>query len=150
MTSPNAQELADYLTARHIPGIIITPTTLTIAETPEKYPGHGQTIPGIHFTIGTDANDRNALDSPELGIELLSALHHLYPTQFQLEKASTILAQPGNPRRHPFRRRPPHHRRHLGRSAPRNSAPTPPPTSSTAKAAGQPSHQTRNVNRMLI
>ncbi len=26
-----------------------------------------------------------------MGVELLSALHHLYPTQFQLEKARTIL-----------------------------------------------------------
>jgi SSS family transporter len=90
MTSPSAQELAAYLTARHIPGVTFTPTTLTIAETPEKYPGHGQTIPGIHFTV----TDRATLDTPELGIELLSALHHLYPTQFQLEKASTLLANP--------------------------------------------------------
>jgi uncharacterized protein YbbC (DUF1343 family) len=35
--------------------------------------------------------DRAALDTPEMGVEILSALHHLYPAQFQLEKAKTIL-----------------------------------------------------------
>ena len=35
--------------------------------------------------------DRNAFDSPELGIELLSALHHLYP-EFQLAKAAHLVA----------------------------------------------------------
>ena len=86
----DAKELAAYLTARHIPGITFAPTTLAIAETIEKYPGHGQTIPAIHFTV----TDRTALDTPELGIELISALHHLYPTQFQLEKVATLLANP--------------------------------------------------------
>ena len=36
--------------------------------------------------------DRAALDSPELGIEILSALHHLYPAQFKLEKAAPLVA----------------------------------------------------------
>jgi SSS family transporter len=83
----NAPELAGYLNARKIPGATFTATTLTIAETPEKYPFHGQTIPAIHI----DITDRNALDTPEMGVEILSALHRLYPTQFQLEKARTIL-----------------------------------------------------------
>jgi hypothetical protein len=52
------------VTARNIPGITFTSTTLAIAETPEKYPSHGRTIPAIHFTI----TDRTALDTPELGI----------------------------------------------------------------------------------
>jgi SSS family transporter len=83
----NATELAAYLTARKIPGVTFTAGTLAIAETPEKYPFHGQTIPAIHLTV----TDRTALDTPELGIELLSALHLLYPKEFQLEKARTIL-----------------------------------------------------------
>ncbi len=83
----NAAELAAYLEARHIPGITFTASTLAIAETPEHYPFHGQTIPAIHLTV----TDRTHLDSPEMGVELLSALHHLYPTQFQLEKAKVIL-----------------------------------------------------------
>ena len=81
-------QLAAYLEARHIPGIHITPTTITIAETPEHYPSHGQTIPGIHFEV----TDPVTFDSPEFGIELLAALHHLYPTEFQLDRAKTLLA----------------------------------------------------------
>ena len=81
-------DLALYLTRRQIPGVAFTPTLLTIVETPEHYPSHGQTIPGIHLHV----TDPKALDSPELGIELLAALHHLYPAEFQLERAHTLLA----------------------------------------------------------
>ena len=35
--------------------------------------------------------DRNTLDSPELGIELASALHKLYPNDFKLEKMADLL-----------------------------------------------------------
>ncbi|NYF80523.1 sodium:solute symporter family transporter [Granulicella arctica] len=84
----NANELAAYLTARHIPGVTITPTNFSISEDTNHYPYHGQTIPGIRFAV----TDRNSLDSPELGLELASALHYLYPTQFNLPKAITIIA----------------------------------------------------------
>ena len=83
----DAKALAAYLTARNIPGITITPTTLTIAETPERYPSHGQTIPGIHFTV----TDPTQLDSPELGIELLAALYHLYPAQLKIDLVKNLL-----------------------------------------------------------
>jgi uncharacterized protein YbbC (DUF1343 family)/CubicO group peptidase (beta-lactamase class C family) len=83
----NSNELAAYLTARRIPGVTVTATTLPIADDPNQYPFHGQTVPAIHLEV----TDRNALDTPELGIELLSALQHNYPAQFQLEKAKTIL-----------------------------------------------------------
>ena len=36
--------------------------------------------------------DRNVLDSPELGIEIASALHKLYPQEYQLEHIATLLA----------------------------------------------------------
>ncbi len=82
-----SKELADYLNGRNVPGILVTPATLTIAEDANKYPSHGQTIPGIHFEV----TDRKTFDAPEFGLELLAALHHLYPLQFQLTKAQTIL-----------------------------------------------------------
>ena len=82
-----AEELAAYLTARKIPGATFTATTLPIAEDGNRYPFHGQTIPAIHITV----TDRAALDTPEMGVELLSALHHLYPTEFPIDKAKTIL-----------------------------------------------------------
>jgi SSS family transporter len=84
----NPTELIAYLNARKIPGVTFTPTTLTIAEDPNHYPGHGQTLPAVHCTV----IDRNALNSVELGLELISALRHLYPTRFPLEKVAPLLA----------------------------------------------------------
>ena len=105
----NAPELATYLTHRQIPGVLITPTTLTIAETPEHYPSHGQTIPAIHFEV----TDPTAFDSPEFGIEILSALQTLYPKSFQLDRAKTLLANAATPHRPPPQPGPPRHRRNL-------------------------------------
>jgi SSS family transporter len=84
----NAQEVATYLTARKIPGVTFTPTTTPIADDANRYPYHGQTIPTVRLTL----TDRNALDSPELGIEIVSALHHLYPTHFTLDKTVPLIA----------------------------------------------------------
>jgi SSS family transporter len=84
----DATQLATYLTARQIPGVTITPTQITVAEDANHYPYRGQTIPAIHFAV----TDASALDSPELGVELLAALHHLYPAQFKLALAKNLLA----------------------------------------------------------
>jgi SSS family transporter len=83
----DAPALAAYLTTRKIPGVTTAPTTLTIAEDSNHYPYHGQTIPGIRFTV----TDRAAFRSSLLGLELLAALHHLYPQQFNLARANTIV-----------------------------------------------------------
>ena len=61
---------------------------MPVAEDANHYPFHGQSIEAVKLAL----TDRNALDSPELGIEILSALHHLYPTQFHLEGAMTLVA----------------------------------------------------------
>ena len=83
----NAPEVAAALTARHIPGVTFAATTTTIADDANHYPFHGQTIPAVRITLTA----RNALDSPELGIEILSTLHRLYPTQFQLDRTLRLL-----------------------------------------------------------
>lgn len=83
----NAPELAAYLNARNIPGVSFAPTTFAITEDPNHYPFHGKTIPGVAFTV----TSRTEFDSPELGIELIAALHHLYP-QFSLDKAARLIA----------------------------------------------------------
>jgi uncharacterized protein YbbC (DUF1343 family) len=83
----DAQQLAGYLTARKIAGIELTPTQIAIADDANHYPFHGQTIPAIHFQV----TDPVHFDSPEFGIELLAALHHLYPAQFKLELAKNLL-----------------------------------------------------------
>ena len=80
-------DVAAYLNNRHIPGVTFTATTFPVAEDINHYPGYGQTIEGVKITI----TDRNLLDSPEMGIEILSALHHLYPTQFNLDRASRLV-----------------------------------------------------------
>ena len=84
----DGKAVAAYLTARNIPGVTFTPTTTRVAEDANHYPYHGQTVEGVRLTV----TDRFALDSPELGIEILSALDHLYPTQFKLDKAAPLVA----------------------------------------------------------
>jgi uncharacterized protein YbbC (DUF1343 family) len=84
----NGKAVAAYLTARKIPGVAFAATTFAVAEDTNHYPYHGQSIQGVRLTV----TDRVALDSPELGIEILSALHHLYPAQFKLDKAAPLVA----------------------------------------------------------
>jgi len=84
----DGKKVADYLTARKIPGVEFSATKYAVSETAEKYPGHGQTIGGVLMKV----TDRKALDSPEMGVEILSALHKLYPTEFQLAKAAGLVA----------------------------------------------------------
>jgi SSS family transporter len=80
----NGPQLAAYLNARHIPGVSFSATTFT-ADKPYLCTTACQ---GVRITL----LDRNALDSPELGVELVSAVHHLYPEQFELAKTMTIFA----------------------------------------------------------
>ena len=63
------------------------PASFAVAEDANRYPFHGKTVPGVGFTV----TDRFAFDAPELGIELIGALHHLYP-QFQMEKTARLIA----------------------------------------------------------
>jgi uncharacterized protein YbbC (DUF1343 family) len=76
-----------YLTARNIPGIRFAAASFSVTEDANHFPFHGKTLPGISFTV----TDRNALDSSELGIELISALHHLY-SDFAMAKAERLIA----------------------------------------------------------
>ncbi len=82
-----AADVAAALTARHIPGATFTPTTEPIAEDSNHYPFHGQTIEAVRVTT----TNPTTLDTPELGIEILSTLHRLYPTQFHLDRVKTLL-----------------------------------------------------------
>jgi uncharacterized protein YbbC (DUF1343 family) len=84
----DGKAVAEYLTARKIPGVTFRATRFAVAEDANHYPYHGQTIDGVRMTV----TDRVALDSPEMGVEILAALHHLYPAQFKLEKAAALVA----------------------------------------------------------
>jgi uncharacterized protein YbbC (DUF1343 family)/CubicO group peptidase (beta-lactamase class C family) len=74
----NAGELAQYLNARDISGVRFVPVSFT----PSASTYAGQKCQGVNIILV----ERNALDAPELGIELASALHKLYPEQFHMER----------------------------------------------------------------
>lgn len=80
----NARELAQYLNARLIPGVRFVPVTFT----PSSSNYAGQVCHGANIVV----TGRDFLDSPELGIELASALSKLYPQQFHMDKMIDILA----------------------------------------------------------
>ncbi|HTR65421.1 MAG TPA: DUF1343 domain-containing protein, partial [Terriglobales bacterium] len=79
----NGIELAKYLNARNIAGIRFVPVEFTPASSNYS----GQKCGGVNLVL----LDRNALDSPELGIELASALHKLYPEQWHMERMIELL-----------------------------------------------------------
>jgi uncharacterized protein YbbC (DUF1343 family)/CubicO group peptidase (beta-lactamase class C family) len=79
----NAGEFAKYLNARDISGVRFVPVTFT--PTASTY--SGQTCQGVNIIL----IERNAYDAPELGIELASALHKLYPDQFHMERMIDLL-----------------------------------------------------------
>ncbi len=81
----DARQLAQTLNARDLPGVRFIPVTFT----PEKpYPYAGQMCHGINLIITA----RNDIDAPELGLEIVSALHKLYPAGFKLAGISRLLA----------------------------------------------------------
>jgi uncharacterized protein YbbC (DUF1343 family)/CubicO group peptidase (beta-lactamase class C family) len=77
------RDLAQYLNAREISGVRFVATSFT----PFAGPHSGQMCEGVNVML----IERNSFDAPELGVELASALHKLYPEQFQLEKMTDIL-----------------------------------------------------------
>jgi uncharacterized protein YbbC (DUF1343 family) len=79
-----ARQLAAYLNRRVIPGVRFAPVNFT----PETSVFAGKPCHGVRILV----LDRNALDAPELGLELASALHKLYPGAYQLEKMLELLA----------------------------------------------------------
>jgi uncharacterized protein YbbC (DUF1343 family)/CubicO group peptidase (beta-lactamase class C family) len=79
----NGRQLADYLNARNISGVRFVPVEFS----PSDYIYKGEKCGGVNLVV----IERNAFDAPELGIELASALHTLYPDRFRLEKMTDIL-----------------------------------------------------------
>jgi uncharacterized protein YbbC (DUF1343 family) len=77
------RELAQYLNAREIAGVRFVPTSFT----PNASNYSGQRCEGVNIVLV----DRSALDAPEMGVELASALRKLYPQQWHLDKMMDIL-----------------------------------------------------------
>jgi uncharacterized protein YbbC (DUF1343 family)/CubicO group peptidase (beta-lactamase class C family) len=78
------KQLAAYLNARLIAGVRFVPTEFTPASSTYL----GELCGGVSIIL----TNRETLDAPEFGMELASALHKLYPQQFELVKMSVLLA----------------------------------------------------------
>ena len=78
-----SRELAAYLNARAIQSVRFVPVIFT----PSSSNFAGERCEGVNLFV----LDRNTLDAPELGVELASALHKLYPNDFKLEKMADLL-----------------------------------------------------------
>jgi uncharacterized protein YbbC (DUF1343 family)/CubicO group peptidase (beta-lactamase class C family) len=77
-------EFAAYLNARNISGVRFVPAVFT----PSAGTYANQRCEGVNLVV----IDRNGFDSPELGVELASALNKLYPQQFHIARMIEILA----------------------------------------------------------
>jgi len=78
-----SRELAAYLNARAISGVRFVPTEFT----PNASTYAQKKCGGVNIIV----TDRNALDAPELGIEIASALHSLYPQQFEMKNLDNLM-----------------------------------------------------------
>jgi uncharacterized protein YbbC (DUF1343 family)/CubicO group peptidase (beta-lactamase class C family) len=77
------KELAAYLNSRGIAGVRFVPITFTPAAAVYS----GLKCEGVNVVL----TERNALDAPELGIELAAALKKLYPADFKMERMAELL-----------------------------------------------------------
>ncbi len=79
----DGRQLAAYLNARELGGVRFIP----ISFTPASGTHAKQLCHGVHILL----TGRNQLDSPELGLEIASALLKLYPRQFAPERIADLL-----------------------------------------------------------
>jgi uncharacterized protein YbbC (DUF1343 family) len=77
------RELAAFLNGRGIAGVRFVPVTFT----PSAAVYNGQKCEGVNLVL----TERNALDAPELGIELATALQRLYPADFKIGRMTELL-----------------------------------------------------------
>ncbi|MFZ1007305.1 MAG: serine hydrolase [Candidatus Sulfotelmatobacter sp.] len=77
------RELAAYLNARGIAGVRFVPVTFT----PASAIYNGKKCEGVNVVL----TERNALDAPELGIELAAALRKLYPADYKIDRLPELL-----------------------------------------------------------
>jgi uncharacterized protein YbbC (DUF1343 family)/CubicO group peptidase (beta-lactamase class C family) len=78
-----SREFAAYLNSRGIAGVRFVPVTFT----PSSSNYSGLKCEGVNVVL----TERNALDAPELGIELAAALQRLYPANFKIGRMAELL-----------------------------------------------------------
>jgi SSS family transporter len=81
----DGRALAHALNARFLPGVRFVPVEFTPRP---PYPYADQLCQGVEPIV----TDRNVVDSPELGLEIATAVHKLSGDKFQLNKIDTLLA----------------------------------------------------------
>jgi len=79
----DADGLSAYLSRRRISGLRFAPATFTPSA--DRYAN--QLCHGVRIAL----DDRDALDSPALGIELIAALHRLYPRDFAIDSTLAMM-----------------------------------------------------------
>jgi uncharacterized protein YbbC (DUF1343 family)/CubicO group peptidase (beta-lactamase class C family) len=79
----NGKWLAVYLNSRDIQGVRFLPVDFT----PQSNKFAGDVCHGVQIFLV----DRQALDAPELGVELASALYRLFPKSFDLDKTLPLI-----------------------------------------------------------
>lgn len=79
----NARKLAEYLNGRQIQGVRFLPVDFT----PRSSRFEGQVCHGVNILL----LDRQALDAPQLGVELAAALHRLFPQDFEIDKTLPLV-----------------------------------------------------------
>lgn len=79
----DARRLSRHLSRRHIAGVRFAPVEFTPTE--DQYAT--EVCHGVRIALV----DRRALDAPALGVELIAALHHLYPRVFALDKTLSMV-----------------------------------------------------------
>ena len=79
----DAWTLAVYLNAREIDGVRFVP----IQFTPHASTYADQTCAGVNIVL----TDRESLDTPELGLEIAAALHHLYPDEYKTDALDGLM-----------------------------------------------------------
>ena len=75
--------LADHLNGRRIAGVRFEAATFT----PREWVYPGQRCGGVRIVL----TDRNRLDSPLLGVELMAALWRLYGDQLQIDRTLSMI-----------------------------------------------------------
>jgi uncharacterized protein YbbC (DUF1343 family)/CubicO group peptidase (beta-lactamase class C family) len=79
----NGRKLADYLNARHVPGIRAYP----IRFLPQSSNFSGVPVEGVRFLI----TDRNLVSSSRLGLEVAAAIETLYPGKINWEVNARLI-----------------------------------------------------------
>lgn len=84
ITIEGATKLADYLNRRRIPGVRFIARTFT----PADYVFKGELCGGLNLIV----IDRNSLDAPLVGLEVLAAMQKFYPKDFHIERTQLLVA----------------------------------------------------------